>query len=342
MKFIILVSIFITINASTFTIKQNECIRQKENFVKELKQCQKELADGIYALTNIPCADNKAIDLPFYLNTKRKKCIDLNIITNRKYSKYEEKCENNFYKSNYHLKLSLQNCIDIKEKYTTFATIHFCPVGTSLNWYSTAQTSSPLSQITRSPQCFVCGEDHFRTKEMPKCNKCPAGYIATGDKNDHCTLCTEIMFNNNECYRPSEDFCNINQKLANKNKYTSNTISCKKCDEPGTFNKHMNQNIECDKCPEGYIYNGYKCIPCPKGTFQQNNMCVECPMKTYNNKIGNNMCYPITDECPTDTRANFSGATHCNSETYREKIQRIWYMIIVIISIIYIIGYTGL
>jgi hypothetical protein len=90
----------------------------------------------------------------------------------------------------------------------------------------------------------------------------------------------------------------------------------------------MNQNIECDRCPEGYIYNGYNCI--------------SCPIKTYNNKIGNNMCYPITNECPVDSRANFPGATHCNSETYREKIQRIWYMIIVIISIIYIIGYTGL
>ena len=95
MKFIILVSIFITINASTFTIKQNECIRQKENFVKELKLCQKEVADGIYALTNIPCADNKAIDLPFYLNTKRKKCVDIELLTNKMQSninndKYDE------------------------------------------------------------------------------------------------------------------------------------------------------------------------------------------------------------------------------------------------------------
>ena len=96
MKFIILVLTFTTVNASSFfTIKQNECIRQKENFVKELKLCQKEVADGIYALTNIPCADNKAIDLPFYLNTKRKKCVDIELLTNKMQSnintdKYDE------------------------------------------------------------------------------------------------------------------------------------------------------------------------------------------------------------------------------------------------------------
>ena len=60
MKFIILVSIFITINASTFTIKQNECIRQKENFVKELKQCQKEVADGKVRVIKIKGTDNPA------------------------------------------------------------------------------------------------------------------------------------------------------------------------------------------------------------------------------------------------------------------------------------------
>ena len=348
MKFIILVLTFTTVNASSFfTIKQNECIRQKENFVKELKQCQKEVADGIYALTNIPCADNKAIDLPFYLNTKRKKCVDIELLTNKMQSnintdKYDESCEYTLYKSNQFIRKSLQNCKDIKEEYSALATTKFCSVGTSLNWYSTAQTSSPLSQIARGPQCFVCGEDHFRTKEMAKCTKCPSGYIATGDKNDHCTLCTETMFNNNECYRPSTEFCAFNYKLANTDKYTTNPIACRICDEPGTFTKHMNQNIECDKCPEGYIYNGYNCIPCPVGSFQYNNVCIECPMKTFNDKIGNNMCYPITDECPVDSRANFPGATHCDSETYIEKAQRLWYITIVMMILVYTLSYTGL
>ena len=33
---------------------------------------------------------------------------------------------------------------------------------------------------------------------MSKCAKCPAGYIATGDKNNKCILCTQKMFDNNE------------------------------------------------------------------------------------------------------------------------------------------------
>jgi hypothetical protein len=104
----------------------------------------------------------------------------------------------------------------------------------------------------------------------------------------------------------------------------------------------MNQNIECDKCPEGYIYNDYNCIPCPVGSFQYNNVCIECPEKTFNDKIGNNMCYPITDECPVDSRANFPGATHCNSETYIEKAQRLWYITIVMMILVYTLSYTGL
>ena len=48
-------------------------------------------------------------------------------------------------------------------------------------------------------------------------------------------------------------------------------------------------------------------------------------MKTFNDKIGNNMCYPITNECPVDSRANFPGATHCDSETYIESSKTLVY-----------------
>jgi len=348
MRIIIILLICTIVNASTFlTIKKNECIRQRENFEKELKECQKEIRDGIYALTNIACADNKAIDFSLYLKTKRKKCVDIELLTNKmepniNYDKIDESCEFSMYKSNRFIRESVKNCIDTKEKYNALATVNYCPIGTSLNWFSTAETSSPLSQINRSAQCFVCGEDHFRTEEMFKCAKCPAGYIATGDKNNKCILCTQKMFDNNECERPSDNFCRFNYKLANKNKYTNSVISCEVCNKPGTFSNHMNQNIECDNCPDGYIYNKYKCIACSKGTFQKENMCIECPIKTFNDKIGNNMCYPITNDCPLDSRANFAGATHCKSETFYEKCERLWYMSIIIIIFVYILSYIGL
>lgn len=346
MKFIAIIAITLTtVNASTyFTIHKNECIRKRENYKKELKQCQIDVAQGIYALTNIPCADNKALDLDLYINTKRKKCVDIEVLTEKPmtYDKYEESCEMTLYKSNRIIIKSVDNCKKVKQKYEEMATVKFCPIGTSLNWDATAETSSPLSQTVRGPQCFVCGEDHFRTNEMGKCAKCPAGYIAMGDKNDKCTLCTEEMFKNNECERPSEDFCNRNHKLANNKKFTSNVESCVLCNEPGTFSKYMNQNIECDRCPDGYIHNGFKCIPCPIGSFQQNNVCIECPIKTFNDKIGNNVCYEMNDTCPSDSRANFAGATHCGSETYIEKAQRLWYITIIMMFFVYANSFTGI
>ena len=54
------------------------------------------------------------------------------------------------------------------------------------------------------------------------------------------------------------------------------------------------------------------------------------------------MCYPITYECPTDSRANFPGATHCDSESYIEKAQRLWYITIVMMILVYTLSYTGL
>jgi hypothetical protein len=341
MKIIVIVIFMLSIditNANYFSIKRNECIREKEIIKHQLTECQNNIFYGIYALTNIACADNKAIDLPFYLKTKRKKCVDVKILTNQilEIDAYEESCEFTLHKDNKNIKQSLKNCKDIKEQFEQLATIHFCSVGTSLDWINTAKTSYPSSQIKQGPQCFVCGEDHFRSKNMFKCSKCPAGYIANNDKNDKCFLCTQEMFKNNECERPSDEFCDYNHKLANYHKYTDNTISCIHCDQPGTFNKNMNHNFNCDKCQDVYIYdyNYHKCNPCPIGTFQENNNCIQCPKNTFNDKIGNNHCYPITDQCPSDTIANFPGATHCNSETFIEKIKRLWYIIFIILFII--------
>ena len=351
MKIILLLSIIILVKGYStssigYKIDKNECIRQKEMFEKELIECQSDIIKGVNAITNIVCTDNKVIDFKLYIEYKRKKCVDIDIITNKLnptgYDKLDEICRNSFYKSNNFIKKSVENCKIIKEEYESIGTLNYCSIGTVLSWKKTAESENILSKIKSGPQCVVCGEDNFRTKEMSKCNKCPAGYIGTSDKNEKCQLCTIDMFNKNECIRASEEFCGLNEKMYNNDYYTDNPKSCIKCDKEGTFNKKNNQNIECNSCKEGYIYYKKKCIPCPMGTFQKNNKCIECPIMTYNDKIGNNKCYKINDNCPIDSRANFIGATHCGSETFLEKIKRLWYLIIILIIFGYIQCFTGI